>query len=361
MKKMRRNFSLYRLVLSAVCLVFVVTIIILSVVSDHIIMSLTTQQAAQRWDAKGKVSQISCFYSVDSGITMDRIEEFEHKLEEALVEASIEPAKPGARLWMDAYSAKGHLLVKSERSSITVDAFGIGGDFFSFHPLVLKSGSYFSGNDLLQDYCVLDEVAAWKLFGSNDVAGQMVTIGDKIHIVSGVIENEDSKWLEESGGNGSTIYVSLDTLNKYGSSQGIRHYEIVMPNPVKGYALDYVSKNIGASQTQVELIENTTRYDWLSRVKHIGKLSLRAINEKAIIYPYWENIARVYEDKLAVLMLVQLVLASLTLIIAGGFLIHAWKHKKWTIRSIWNAARNKWEESVSFHRKKKRLQQQKED
>lgn len=47
-----------------------------------------------------------------------------------------------------------------------------------FHPLKLITGSYFSGNDLMQDYCIIDQDAAWQLFGSNDVVGMTVYIGN---------------------------------------------------------------------------------------------------------------------------------------------------------------------------------------
>ena len=78
----------------------------------------------------------------------------------------------------------------------------------------------------------MDREAAWKLFGSNDVAGQIVYIADVAHVVTGVVEHEDSNWYKVAGLDGAMIYVSYDTLKKYGSNNGINHFEIVMPNPV---------------------------------------------------------------------------------------------------------------------------------
>ena len=147
--------------------------LVLLIVSNSLGSSQLSQTAAERWSDDGKASQISCFFSVGSGITEDGLLEFEHTVDGALVDASVvqESVNPGARLWADAYSADGQVTLSNDKTSLTADAIGIGGDFFLFHPLTLLSGSYFSGNDLMQDYCVIDEDAAWQLFGSNDVAG----------------------------------------------------------------------------------------------------------------------------------------------------------------------------------------------
>ena len=164
-------------------------------ISSVIIQNQETQQMARRWNSEGGSAQISCFFSTNTYISPDRIEEIRYNLNNKLKEASIvlESDKPGARLWADAYSSYGKITVQSERGNITTDAIGIGGDFFLFHPVKLLEGSYFSGNDLMQDYCILDEDAAWKLFGSNDIAGQIVEIQGTPHVVQGVIERDKGK------------------------------------------------------------------------------------------------------------------------------------------------------------------------
>ena len=67
------------------------------------------QHIDQRWDSEGGVAQVSCFFSPNAGVTQDSISTFEHTLDSALKEASIEQdsPNPGARLWADAYSADG--------------------------------------------------------------------------------------------------------------------------------------------------------------------------------------------------------------------------------------------------------------
>ena len=310
-------------------------------ISSVIIQNQETQQMAKRWNPEGGSAQISCFFSTNTYITPDRIEEMRYGLTNKLKEASIvlESEKSGARLWADAYSAYGKITVNSERGNITADAIGIGGDFFMFHPVKLLEGSYFSGNDVMQDYCILDEDAAWRLFGSNDIAGQIVEIQGIPHLVQGVIEREKGHLQEAAGLDSSVIYVSYDTLNKYGSHSGINHYEIVMPNPVKGFAAGYVKDLFGIDEQEMEVVDNTSRFELLNRIQLVKSFGTRSMNGKAIIYPYWENVARGTEDILLVLTVFMLLFFVIPMTVIIIKLIILWRHRTWNIKSIWKKVR----------------------
>ncbi len=336
MKKMRRNFSVRHIILVMACTILLLLGGILVLISNLLINKQETQQAAMRWSEQKDVAQVSCFFSVNANVTQDRLEEFAHNVDSALEEASIVSASENenARLWADAYSASGKITVKSNIASVTVDAIGIGGDFFLFHPVQLLNGSYFSGNDLMQDYCVLDELTAWKLFGSNDIAGQVVEINGVSHVVTGVVQHKDGKLYETAGLDEALIYVSYDTLTRHGTNNGINHYEIVMPNPVNGFALNYVTENIGVSELEVDIVENSNRYSLLNRIKQIGEFATRAMNGKAIIYPYWENIARAYEDILSMFMFFILLFVGAPVIIIIVILVLLWKRKNWTVKGV---------------------------
>lgn len=312
--------------------------LILLVVSNHLGRSQLTQTVAKRWSKDGNVSQVSCFFSVASGITEDQIIEFEHTVDSALTEASVfqESVNPGARLWADAYSADGQVTISNDKTSLTADAIGIGGDFFLFHPLTLLNGSYFSGNDLMQDYCVIDEDAAWQLFGSNDVAGMTVFIGGVPHIVTGVVRRPSGHLAEAAGLDSTVVYVSYQTLTELGDSHGINHYEIVMPNPVTGFAYNYIKEKLGADEKEVEVVENTSRYSLFSRLKLIGEFGTRSMNGRAIIYPYWENIARGYADILMVLTLFGILFLAYPVVLAIVFFCIWWRHKGWTMKDVWH-------------------------
>lgn len=317
--------------------------LILLPVSNHLAKSQDSQTMAERWSKEKDVAQVSCFFSVNAGITEDRIIEFEHSIDSALTDAAVlqDSENPGARLWADAYSADGRVILSSEKSSLEADAIGIGGDFFLFHPLKLLSGSYFSGNDLMQDLCIIDQDAAWQLFGSNNVAGMTVNIGGIPHIVAGVVERPAGRLEEAAGLDSTLVYVSYQTLNELGSCNGINHYEIVMPDPVTGFAVNYVREKLGNSEKETEVLENTSRYSFLSRLKLIPAFGTRSMNGRAIIYPYWENIARGYEDILGVITLFQMLFLLYAVVLALYFFGFWWKHKGWTLKDKWLFVKDK--------------------
>ena len=301
-------------------------------------------------------AQISCFFSVGSDITEDEIISFEHKVDGALTDASVEQESenPGARLWADTYSADGQVTLSNGKTSLTADAIGIGGDFFLFHPLTLLSGAYFSGNDLMKDYCVIDEDAAWQLFGSNDVNGMTVYIGGVPHIVTGVVRRPSGHLAEAAGLDSTVVYVSYQTLTELGNSRGINHYEIVMPNPVTGFAYKYVKENLGADEKEVEVVENSSRYSLLSRLKLIGEFGTRSMNGKAIIYPYWENIARGYADILMVLTLLGALFLAYPVGLGIVFFCIWWRHKGWTMKDVWHKLQDFVERRIEKAREKRR-------
>lgn len=315
-----------------------------------------SQQMAERWSEESDAAQVSCFFSTNAYITPDSIESFRYSLDKALLEASITQTSPnaGARLWADAYSADGKIIITSDMATLEADAVGIGGDFFLFHPLQLLSGSYFSENDLNQDYCVLDEDAAWQLFGSNNVAGMTVSISGIPHIVAGVVERDRGKLEEAAGLDSTVVYVSYSTLDELGWNNGINHYEIVMPNPVSSYALNYVKENIGVEEKELEIVENTSRYGLLNRLRVIAAFGTRSMNGKAIIYPYWENVARGYEDILALLTLVALLALFYPVLVMVIALVRWWKHKNWTVKDVFLKLKDKWERYLEKRREQKK-------
>lgn len=325
-----------KIVLGATGVLSFVLFLVLLGISSRMGNSLAEQSMAERWSEKGGVAQISCFFSPNANISPDTFKEFEHSLDSMLLEASVTPESdnPGARLWADCYSAEGKITLSNGKSYVEADAVGIGGDFFLFHPAKLLCGAYFSGNDINQDYCVIDQDAAWQLFGSNNVAGMMVYIAGRPHVVTGVIERESGRMEKAAGLDGTRVYVSYQTLQDYGSHSGINSYEIVMPDPVGKFALNHVKESLGSNEQETEILENSTRFGLLNRLKLIGSFGTRSMNGKAIIYPYWENIARGYEDIIGVLTLFMLLFLLYALVLGTVFFVLWWKHKSWTVKGV---------------------------
>lgn len=307
---------------------------ILTVISNRQISSLTDQQVAINWGGEKEYAQVSCMFTKDAGISEMSLISFRHRLESLLREESLWPEDSLARAFVDSYSGNGQISVSNSRANLTLDAIGVGGDFFLFHPIELLSGTYFDGNMLMQDYIIIDEDAAWQLFGSYDIAGMKVMVGNVEHTIMGVAKRDQSKVAKAAGLSESTAYVSCTTLENVGSFEGITTYEAVLPNPVENYAFNTIKENLGVSEESVELIENTKRYSAKSLLKVIGDFGKRSMQTKSVVYPYWENIARYYEDVLAVLFIFRLICLFIPLMMILVWVIRLWKRRRFTIKSL---------------------------
>lgn len=361
MKQFWKNLTVKQIVLTMTGVASFLVFLVLTAVGSYMTGKLESQNMAERWSKEGGVSQISCFFSQNSHVDENTIKGFEHTLDAALQEASItsESANVNARLWADAYSTSGKLNLAGKSGKMEVNAIGAGGDFFLFHPLQLINGGYFSGSDLMQDHIIIDEDIAWQLFGSNDVVGQQITIDGIPHLVSGVIKR-DSGRLNDHAGNGNSIaYVSYETMKKHLESEGqsavISHFEVVMPSPVSKFAYDIVKDKIGIDEAEMEIVENTTRYQLLPLLQIIGDFGMRSMNGKAIIYPYWENIARGYEDILALLLVFRILFLLYPIVLLIIFIIVRWKRRTWHWNDVKVFVGRKWEEIQIKGREKKKL------
>lgn len=310
-QKKRKALNLSRRALAA--LIAAVLSAVLAAVCFARLHSVSTclysQQAADRWRGESELrfSQVSVFLPAAQGTDQTAIETFRRAIDTAMQEVSLE-APEGGSLYTDAYCGSKQLQVSTEHGSATVETLGVGGDFFLFHPLQLRSGSYLTGTDYMADRVMLDEALSWTLFGSYDVAGQQVMIGDRPYLVAGVVSREDDYASEKAYSGDAGMFMSFDALYAIEETK-INCYEVVMPEPITGYARSVVEKSF-SPETNV-VVENTTRYDFLNLVGVLGDFGERSMQTYAVIYPYWENAARMTEDHAALALL-------------GGVLLSLW-------------------------------------
>jgi hypothetical protein len=285
---------------------------LLLVLADHRFTSqLTDQTLAKRWADDGSFSQVSCFFKSGSGLTEDSLVAVRYQLNAALENAGIgaesaEEAEKGRNL-VDAYSTIGTLSIASTRTSTDARAVGVGGDFFLFHPMTLLSGAYFDGDDFNSDGVILDEDIAWKLFGSSDIAGMEVTIGEAVYPVRGVVRRSTGAFSGAAGEDTPTIYVSYGILQ--GDTDGtdttaqIDTYELLIRTPVTGFGVTSLTEALGLSEDSYEMVENSSRFSISHRLEIAKTFGTRSMRTSGLTMPYWENRARAYED-VSVLFLV---------------------------------------------------------
>ena len=306
----------YRLVLTLVCVVLTILSAWSFVLFSKETSSLLTQSAADAWrgESEERFAQISVFLPVDGTKTPDDIRMFRQSLENAFVQDSME-APEGGSLYTDAYSGRTSLTVSSASGSSTVTAIGVGGDFFLFHPLPLRSGNYLTGEDYMADRVVLDEQTAWALFGSSDAAGMEVTINGVTYPVAGVVAREDDRASREAltaedSQNAKTatalVFMSYEALNHI-SETPIDCYEIVLTDPVSGYGKKLVADKFAAGNGVI--VQNTGRYSVSRLWTVLTGFGTRVMSKQGVIYPYWENAARMTETYAALYLLLGVLLA----------------------------------------------------
>lgn len=318
----------YRKVL--VLAAFVLSTILLACVERGLTSSLSTQQLATRWSEEEPFAQLACYFTGETGFSVDQIQSVERKLVTAMEEASITSTNEnGGRNWIDAYSSQGELTIASNRASASVRAFGVGGDFFQFHPLTLLSGNYFDATDENTDGVILDEVVAWQLFGSNDVAGMEIEINGAVYPVRGVVRSDTGLFSEAVKEEAATIYVSYDILaGQYGGELSVDCYEVLVANPVDEFGKATLNNALGMEEDDYELIECSARFDLLHRIDVIKNFGIRSMTTQNIVFPYWENRARGYEDISALFLVLEVVCMVYPVFFLLQSAYRLWKKRK---------------------------------
>lgn len=279
-----------------------------------------SQSAAGRWNSVSTIAyaQISAFISVDANYSTDNVGALRRAIDNGLEAASI-TAEDNSRLWYDAYSTEGKASIRSDYGSASVNVTAVGGDFFLLRELDFLSGWYFTDDDVMQDRVVIDGETAWALYGSYDIAGQPVSVGGKAMVIAGVVKRGEGEVYDTAYGSSPRIYMPYAAYSEINGNTAICCYEAVIPNQISGFAMSLIKSNIGVDESQLELLENSARYNFVPLCSTISGLAIRSMRTNRIIYPYWENIAGVTEDRLAVLLLGMLISGGL--LAAGLFVV----------------------------------------
>ena len=204
------------------CVLFWIASVILRAVCGRITGGLKDQDAAARWSRNGEYAQISCFMAEGSGASEDTVKAMYSglmtDLQEAAVGLSETQIENGAKLINECFCGMGSADLAANGESVTVNAIGVGGDFFNFHPLDLIDGYYFAEDELMHDRIVIDDQTAWRLFGSPYVVGMSVNIGGTPHYIAGVFRQSRKRFYKDSGMGSYLVFMSYDSLCKYTDS-----------------------------------------------------------------------------------------------------------------------------------------------
>lgn len=277
---------------------------------------LYDQTAAGRW-GEG-MSQYSILFPVksnpeDTYYFLELAHKLEDELEKSGISDTLYPDEEGIA-FLQALSIEGTIVMSTDRGNVTSDAMGVDKDFFIVHPMELLYGSYITDDDLMKDGIVIDEDCAWNLFGAFDVVGKQVEISGIPHYIKGVVHKPDDRFSKAAGLDRSLCFVSLDSMTEYGSICGSYDYELIMPNPVDRFADNIIEKTLGDTSGRIAVINNTARYETGKMFGILKDFGIRSMNGKGIVYPYFENVARAWEDVFAALLIMKCICVLLILI-----------------------------------------------
>lgn len=459
-KRRRRRITPWKITAFKVCIFWL--LLAAGIHFFRIVKAATFQDQgeASRWGSEMASAQVSAFLPVGSAMKQEEIRELEYKINTALAQDSIKLTSetPGARLWQDCYSATGSLNITAGRKTVTVDAVGTGGAFFTFHPLRMTEGAAYLPDSLMKDEILLDEETAWKLFGAFDVIGRTVQVQDMHLRITGIFKKQQGGLYEKSGMPTNLVFVQYKTLVQYGNDSAvpgtqeqetgssrtstdpaqtdepvgddasaddspvdnasasdhsagetdtsdasadnasgsgdssgsasetvdvsagdtssgsendtkggneadgsgdsqnvgkantsfkdtgrITVYEIVMPNPVEGYAAAVLERSLGEDIGAI-VVDNTNRYGFRSLLTDLRDFAFLGMRMQSVSYPYWENVAIGWETIFAALLLLEFVLIIFTILLLLWMLIHWYTHKPWTVMgNIRNLQENMYE------------------
>ena len=280
----------------------------LSVVSNT--LGSVRRTDAFRGESDMRFAQIACFLPVGKGKEESDILSFRQTLDTKLMEQSLEAPENGS-LYIDAYSTSATVTVSSDSSgsggSAQVEAVAVGGEFFYFHPLQLRSGAYISSDDLMDDLVVLDEELAWRLFGGVELEGMTITLNGKPFVVVGVVSRENDFATKKAYSGEAGLFMSYSALKRLDETAAISCYEIIMPDPITNFAMGVVQEAFPPEENDV--VENSSRYSLGHLLSVIGSFGDRSMRVNGVIYPYWENAVRLTEDYASLLLILTVLFA----------------------------------------------------
>ena len=282
---------------------------------------LHSQRQAERWagESGARFLQFSCVLAPGKLLETSTVYSFRETALKKIAESDQTLPTDGSTI-CDAWSTSGALKVSGDRGSFDAAALAVGGRFFDFHPQTLLSGVYLTETDLLRDRVVLDEQLAWMLFGASDVAGMTVTIGDLEFRVAGVVAQPDDRFSKAAGAATPTLYLP-DEFRSLLTGDAVACYEVVLPDPVKGFAKSVAEEPFAA---QGSVVQCTGRFSFASSLRRLLKLSQQGVRTSSVIFPSWENAAVVAENACAILRglaLLCFVLPAVLLVGAAAVLV----------------------------------------
>ena len=298
-------------------------------------------RTGERWSAGGeRYAVIGMYTQQDAGISPEQADGWVRSIDAKLLEASVTPSE-GGRSWTWCCGSDVTLPVTGTKSTVNAKVMAVAGDFFLFHQLAFRYGGGFMNDNSNPMGIVLDRDLAWRVYGAENIVGMTVSVMGEEYIVVGITDRESSSEpYKKAYGDTPRMYMSYAGYTKVGSGN-ITFFEAALPNSVRGFAMNIFSGAVAVNEDNSSVIEATDRFSLKHRYDNMKELAYAWVSINKIEFPYWENEARVYDYRAAVMMLFEVAMAAA----AGAGLVLSFillRISGWTltgsVKKIWKKA-----------------------
>lgn len=241
--------------------------------------SQTLQYEAERWQGPSEqtYSQVSVFWN-DGEMDAGQAKTLAEELQASFPTEDIPP-------FVTAYGAKSSGLAVYAHRRAEAELWSVSRDFFTLHAFSMAEGGPGTFADTGSE-AVLNEAAAFALFGSSDCIGEDIQISGLGWRVIAVIREPDGAANEAAFGTAPRIFLPI------ADNDPVTFYEAILPEYYTGYAAQSLQNATGQTVTT-----STGRFR-LSRLWEQVKDFFRSPPEQTPSLPPWEQAARLAERKL---------------------------------------------------------------
>ncbi len=273
--------------------VFLLIFLIIFFSISYITKSCESQRAAERWQSEDlRYAQLTAFISEDAGFNYNSAKQVHNNIVKKLADDSY-ASQNGEKVALTNTLSQTKLTFKSVLDSCEAQVYFTGDDHFIFHPYEFISGWYYTGDESSDNFVVLNEELAFRLYGGTNVAGLEIEVSGIKCVVLGVTsgplsERENKLWEKDI----PRAYMMSGFYENIDNDLPITCFEALLPNPVKDYAMNIFKEAVMFDENSVEIIENSQRCRYINLLKSIFKEDTDMMRKNTIYYPYWENAAR---------------------------------------------------------------------
>lgn len=302
---------------------------------ENTMAELSSQLAAQRWETEEKpYAQATVFLRDEDGIPQDAISGIRLAVENALTAAGV---ASDTHPWLYAFSRTEQAELINGIASSKVEVTLISGDYFTIHPMNVRSGWYLDDTEVMRDRIILDRKTAWDLFYSDNVVGQFLEWNGQRYMVAAVVDTESGKYNDMAAEGTQRAWAFSDSPSA-DPAKGFTCVEMVLPQPVKNFTVSTMQNALtGYIPEDTTVVDITERFSLVNRWNALREISTRWISSKAISYPYYENAARLTENHLALRLIPEGFFLSIPLVSVLIWLILLNRKRTWGLHSISDA------------------------